>query len=184
MQDVTQNWNDVWVEAGEEDVRYFHALLGVTMAAYAGGRHHAAPHPPDPAEGARPAGWRLCTRRPVVHRLARLLAALAAVVCPTRLASAAHHASLPGRRCTKSVFMIICLHAIQIHTNAACTRPHAAHPHPPAPACLAPQAASPLRACCTTGSLPPAPTAPSTSLSSRCPSSCASSSPSSPCTPR
>ena len=36
-QDVTQNWNDAWVEAGEEDGRYFHALLGVTLGAYAGG---------------------------------------------------------------------------------------------------------------------------------------------------
>lgn len=34
--DVTQNWNDAWVEAGEEDGRYFHALLGVTLGAYAG----------------------------------------------------------------------------------------------------------------------------------------------------
>lgn len=34
--DVTQNWNDAWVEAGEGDVRYFHALLAVTVAAYAG----------------------------------------------------------------------------------------------------------------------------------------------------
>jgi hypothetical protein len=36
LQDVTQNWNDAWVEAGEGDVRYFHALLGVTGVAYAG----------------------------------------------------------------------------------------------------------------------------------------------------
>lgn len=34
--DVTQSWNDAWVEAGEGDVRYFHALLAVTAAAYAG----------------------------------------------------------------------------------------------------------------------------------------------------
>lgn len=33
---MTQNWNDAWVEAGEEDGRYFHALLGVTLGAYAG----------------------------------------------------------------------------------------------------------------------------------------------------
>lgn len=37
MQDVTQNWNDSWVEAGEEDPFYFKALLGVTLGAYAGG---------------------------------------------------------------------------------------------------------------------------------------------------
>ena len=35
-QDVTQAWNDAWVEAGEADDRYFHALLAVTVAAYAG----------------------------------------------------------------------------------------------------------------------------------------------------
>lgn len=34
--DVTQNWNDSWVEAGEEDPFYFKALLGVTLGAYAG----------------------------------------------------------------------------------------------------------------------------------------------------
>lgn len=33
---MTQNWNDAWVEAGEEDHRYFHALLAVTLGAYAG----------------------------------------------------------------------------------------------------------------------------------------------------
>lgn len=37
-QDVTQNWNDSWVEAGEEDPFYFKALLGVTLGAYAGER--------------------------------------------------------------------------------------------------------------------------------------------------
>ena len=37
LQDVTQNWNDAWVEARAGDVRFFHALLGVTLAAYAGG---------------------------------------------------------------------------------------------------------------------------------------------------
>ena len=34
---VVQGWNDAWVEAGEEDPRYFHALLAVTLGAYAGG---------------------------------------------------------------------------------------------------------------------------------------------------
>lgn len=33
---MTQGWNDAWVEAGEEDDRYFHALLAVTLGAYAG----------------------------------------------------------------------------------------------------------------------------------------------------
>ena len=31
-----QSWNDSWVESGEEDVSWFYALLGATVAAYGG----------------------------------------------------------------------------------------------------------------------------------------------------
>lgn len=34
--DFTQSWNDAWVAAGEEDDRWLYALLGFTVAAYAG----------------------------------------------------------------------------------------------------------------------------------------------------
>lgn len=28
--DMTQNWNDAWVEKGDEDERYLYGLLGIT----------------------------------------------------------------------------------------------------------------------------------------------------------
>ena len=34
--DMTQSWNDAWVAAGDEDPRWLYALLGATLAAYAG----------------------------------------------------------------------------------------------------------------------------------------------------
>ena len=33
---MTQAWNDAWVEEGEHDPCYFHALLAVTLGAYTG----------------------------------------------------------------------------------------------------------------------------------------------------
>ena len=34
--DFVQGWNDSWVEAGEEDISWLYALLGVTVSSYAG----------------------------------------------------------------------------------------------------------------------------------------------------
>lgn len=34
--DFVQGWNDSWVEAGEEDISWLYALLGVTLSSYAG----------------------------------------------------------------------------------------------------------------------------------------------------
>lgn len=34
--DLSQAWNDAWVEEGERDERFLYALLGATAAAYAG----------------------------------------------------------------------------------------------------------------------------------------------------
>jgi len=34
--DFVQSWNDSWVASAEEDEQWYYALLGVTVAAYAG----------------------------------------------------------------------------------------------------------------------------------------------------
>ncbi len=34
--DFVQQWNDSWVAAAEEDQRWLHVLLGITLSAYAG----------------------------------------------------------------------------------------------------------------------------------------------------
>ena len=35
--DMTQAWNDAWVEKGDEDERYLYGLLGITGGWWAGG---------------------------------------------------------------------------------------------------------------------------------------------------